>query len=112
MKKENAVISEETMQETYIVCVSPDWVRDTQVFDTDSLPEGIDPDTVDIYDGTYDPLWYDAREPLFVRTVQAHDDEEACRIVADAKKYPMKCLYAFRPSYKGAVPGTPEPWDK
>ena len=97
MRKENARICEETMQETYIICVSPDWVRDTQVFDTDSLPEGIDPDTVDIYDETYDPLWYDAREPLFVRTVQAHDEEEASRIVADAKKYPVKCLYAFRP---------------
>lgn len=86
-----------TKKETYIVCVSPDWVRDTQVFDADSLPEGINPDTADIHDEEYAPFWYDAREPLFVRTVQAQDEEEACQIVADAKKYPMKCLYAFRP---------------
>lgn len=97
MRKENTQNHEEK-QETYIVCISPDWVRDTQVFDVDSLPEDLDTNTLDIHDEAYEPLWYDAREPLFVCTIQAHDEEEACRI-ADEKhgKHPIKCLYAFCP---------------
>lgn len=97
MKKENLQGKKGTVQETYIVCVSPDWVRDSQVFDADGLQEGLTLDDVDIYDEAYESLWYDAKEPLFVRTVQAHNEEEACQIVAETKKYPLKCLYAFRP---------------
>lgn len=41
MKKENLQGKKGTVQETYIVCVSPDWVRDSQVFDADGLQEGL-----------------------------------------------------------------------
>lgn len=56
-------------EETYIVCVSPEWIRDTQVFNVDNLQKGLDTNTLDIDDEAYEPFWYDTREPLFVCTV-------------------------------------------
>ena len=78
---------------TYLVCMDSHYVRDAQVFRTENYSEE-ELNQIDIHSEHEENSWRDAEITPYIDIVQAHDEDEACRMVAQRCRYDEKCLYA------------------
>ena len=79
----------------YVVCMLPDYVRDSQMLDTISISDemlfNIDP-----YNEVYENFWHDMEPIPFIAVVNAESEEAACKIAGSNRRYDPRILYATK----------------
>lgn len=78
----------------YVVCMDPTYVRNAETINTLALND----DEFNDFDWMgceTERMWHEMNPIPFIDIVEAPDEEEACKIVAERKRYDARTLYAF-----------------
>lgn len=79
----------------FVVCMNSHYVRDSQMFHTTDLNDD-EFENVDPYDEMMEGHWHDMEPIPFIDVVEAEDEEKACALAGEKRRYDPRTLYAIQ----------------
>lgn len=89
----------ESKKDKYVVCMDEIYVRNSELLDTNKLPDNVVNNLGGFFYEDYDRfenLWIEMTPNPFIAIVEADSEESACLIAAEKYRYDSRCLYATK----------------
>lgn len=79
----------------FVVCMDSHYVRDSQMFETSDM--SVDEfENVDIHSEMMEGHWHDMEPIPFIDIVEAEDEEKACALAGEKRRYDPRTLCAIQ----------------